>query len=60
MQCSKCEIQMEKGTLAYNGANWIKVPDKRPWWMVSVLKMKYVYAWRCSNCNRLEFTAEDT
>jgi predicted RNA-binding Zn-ribbon protein involved in translation (DUF1610 family) len=60
MKCPNCGGEMEKGTLSGNGNIWLK-----PGFRAKILKATYlglanpyVYAWKCSNCGKIELYAE--
>lgn len=60
MKCQNCGGEMEKGTLSDNGNIWLK-----PGFRAKILKATYlglanpyVYAWKCSNCGKIELYAE--
>lgn len=62
--CSNCESEMQKGRLVANGMVWLGAKEDKVF--ENVLEgiegrpAYTVLAYRCSNCNKLDFyTAED-
>lgn len=57
MKCPKCNTEMIKGTLQ-GGGNYWKEKNTFAEKITGLLKMDYVFAYRCPSCGKLDLTTE--
>lgn len=62
MQCSECNVEMEKGQLSAHANVWQRVSSWMHRFIAFDKKLGFnpirVYAYLCHNCNKIELRAE--